>query len=81
MSPTPTETTLTPADLENWSEPGTHLAVIGNPVRHSLSPAIHNAALARMAETDAKFENWRYWKIEAPAEALPATLELLHRLI
>lgn len=79
MNRNPAETTLTPADLEHWDEPGTHLAVIGDPVRHSLSPAMHNAALARMALDDPRFESWRYWRIETPAEALPKTLELLHR--
>lgn len=80
MTRTPTENTLTPSDLEGWTEPGTHLAVIGDPVRHSLSPAMHNAALAHMAKTDPKFALWRYWKIEVPTIELEATLALLHRL-
>ncbi len=79
MNRKPAETTLTPADLEHWDEPGTHLAVIGDPVRHSLSPAMHNAALARMASLDPRFATWRYWRIETPAEALASTLEILHR--
>jgi shikimate dehydrogenase len=80
MNRSPNETTLTPPDLVEWSEPGTHLAVIGDPVRHSLSPPMHNAALAQMATTDARFASWRYWKIEASAESLPDTLSVLHRL-
>ncbi|HUG10881.1 MAG TPA: shikimate dehydrogenase [Opitutaceae bacterium] len=80
MSLRSTDSTLTPADLADWSEPGTHLAVIGDPVRHSLSPPMHNAALAQMAKVDARFASWRYWKIEASAEALPETLSVLHRL-
>lgn len=80
MSLIPNETTLTPSDLAGWNEPGTHLAVIGHPVRHSLSPPMHNAALARMAASDPRFATWRYWKIEASAEELPATLDVLHRL-
>ena len=80
MNRTPNETTLTPADLAGWDEPGTHLAVIGDPVRHSLSPPMHNAALAQMAAADPRFASWHYWKIEASAEALPETLSVLHRL-
>jgi len=78
MNRTPTESTLKPADLEHWDEPGTHLAVVGDPVHHSLSPAMHNAALAHMAAQDPRFASWRYWKIQSAAEALPATLALLH---
>lgn len=80
MSCPPNDLTLTPADLAGWREPGTHLAVIGHPVRHSLSPPMHNAALAWMAESDARFAAWRYWKIEAPVVELEATLRTLHRL-
>jgi shikimate dehydrogenase len=80
MNRKPNETTLTPADLAGWKEPGTHLAVIGNPVRHSLSPPMHNAALERMAVVDPRFKLWRYWKIEAPVETLEATLGTLHGL-
>lgn len=76
----PTDVTLTPSDLEGWNEPGTHLAVIGDPVKHSLSPPMHNAALTRMAEADPRFATWRYWKIEAAATLLRATLSTLHRL-
>lgn len=80
MNRNPNEATLTPADLAGWKEPGTHLAVIGNPVRHSLSPPMHNAALARMAKADPRFSSWRYWKIEVPVETLEATLGTLHGL-
>jgi shikimate dehydrogenase len=67
------------ADLEGWSFAGTALAVIGRPVAHSLSPVIHNAALADMARTTPKFRDWRYFKFDiAPAE-LPRALALFHR--
>jgi shikimate dehydrogenase len=67
------------ADLDAWSFAGTALAVVGRPVAHSLSPAIHNAALAQMARTLPKFADWRYFKFDiAPAE-LPRALQLFHQ--
>lgn len=72
------ESIHTLADLAAWSFPGTALAVIGQPVAHSLSPAIHNAALAELAKTQPKFSAWRYFKFDiAPAE-LPRALQLFH---
>lgn len=35
-------------------------AVIGNPVAHSLSPVMHNALYAALAEKDERFASWRY---------------------
>src|SRR5258708_1646841 len=73
------ESIHTLADLEAWSFPGTALAVIGRPVAHSLSPAIHNAALAELAQTQPKYAGWRYFKFDiAPAE-LPRALSLFHK--
>jgi len=67
------------ADLEAWSFAGTALAVVGRPVAHSLSPAIHNAALAELAKTQPEFASWRYFKFDiAPAE-LARALTLFHR--
>lgn len=42
-------------------------AVIGSPVAHSLSPAMHRAAYAALGLTD-----WRYEAIDVDAEELPA---------
>ena len=67
------------ADLAAWSFAGVALAVVGRPVAHSLSPAIHNAALAELARTQPNFSNWRYFKFDvAPAE-LPQALALFHQ--
>lgn len=66
------------ADLEAWSRPGVSLAVLGHPIKHSISPAMHNAALAVMARSDARFADWRYFRFEVPPEELPRALELLH---
>ncbi|WP_438480889.1 shikimate dehydrogenase family protein [Oleiharenicola lentus] len=67
------------ADLENWSFAGTALTVIGRPVAHSLSPVIHNAALAVMAETAPEFSMWRYFKFDIAPEELPRALKLFHQ--
>ncbi len=77
MTPDPADT-FTLADLEAWHRPGVSLAVLGHPIRHSISPAMHNAALAAMAAADAAFAAWRYFRFEVPPEQLPRALALLH---
>lgn len=69
---------LTLSDLETWSRPGTSLAVLGHPIKHSLSPAMHNAALAELAATDSRYHDWRYFRFDVLPEDLPRTLDLLH---
>lgn len=74
----PEKDVYTLADLASWPDTGTWLAVLGQPIRHSLSPAMHGAALAAMAVRDARFRDWRYVRFEvAPAE-LPAALKAFH---
>ena len=69
---------LTLRDLETWSFSGTALAVLGQPIKHSISPALHNAALASMAERDERFSTWEYFRFEVPPADLPRALALLH---
>lgn len=64
-------TVHTLADLEHWSFPGTALAVLGHPIAHSLSPAMHNAALAELGARRPRFASWRYFKFDID----PADLE------
>ena len=45
------------------------MGVLGNPVRHSLSPAMHNAALAELGL------NWVYLALPAPPERLEQVLD------
>ena len=73
------ESVHTLADLPSWSFPGTALAVIGRPVAHSLSPAIHNAALAELAKSAPRFADWRYFKFDIAPADLPEALALFHR--
>ena len=73
-----THAVLTLDDLETWSAPLTPLAVLGHPIKHSISPAMHNAALAEMARKDPRFAQWQYVRFDVPPEKLPAALERLH---
>lgn len=72
----PKDTTQSWQDLATWEKPGTHLAVLGHPIEHSLSPAMHNAALLRMAERSPKFGDWHYWKFNIVPDRLAEALEL-----
>ncbi len=74
----PADPVLTLRDLECWSRAGTSLAVLGHPIKHSISPAMHNAALAALARTDARFADWEYFRFEVHPDDLPRALELLH---
>lgn len=69
---------LTLSDLERWSFNGTALAVVGQPIKHSVSPAMHNAALADMARHDSRFAAWKYHCFEVPPAELPRALALFH---
>lgn len=69
---------FTLADLAAWSRPGTSLAVLGHPIKHSISPPMHNAALAEMARSDARFADWQYFRFEIHPDDLPLALDLLH---
>jgi shikimate dehydrogenase len=55
----------------------TPLGVLGYPIKHSVSPQMHNAALAELAKTDPKFASWRYYRIEVQPERLKEALDLL----
>jgi shikimate dehydrogenase len=68
------------ADLKNWAKtsrglkPPIRLGVFGDPVAHSLSPQMQNAALEKCGL------EMRYARFEIQASELPATLELLPKL-
>jgi shikimate dehydrogenase len=70
---------LTLHDLETWSRAGTSLAVLGHPIKHSISPAMHNAALAALAAKDRRFADWEYFRFDVAPDDLPRALELLHQ--
>jgi len=69
---------LTLRDLVSWSFSGTALAVLGHPIRHSVSPPMHNAALATLARADAALATWKYFRFDIPPADLPAALQRFH---
>lgn len=66
------------SDLTQWPAGGTWLAVLGHPIAHSVSPAMHNASLARLAATKPRFADWRYTKFDIAPEHLAEALKALH---
>ena len=80
-----TEHIYTLADLKDWPPAkaglppgGTALAVIGHPIAHSLSPVMHNAALAELARREKDYLTWKYFRFDVPPEQLPLALVRLH---
>ena len=59
---------------------GVRLAVLGHPIKHSISPQLHESALAVLAEKEPAFHNWNYRKIEVPPEDLYTALPKLAKL-
>ena len=74
-----TKKVYTLADLKVWDFPGTALAVIGQPIKHSLSPIMQNAAIKCLALKDKQFERWAYFRFEIDPKDLPEALELFHQ--
>lgn len=74
-----TENTLTLRDLDSWNYEGTALAVLGHPIKHSLSPLMHNTALDDLAQEDERFSTWRYFRFDVPPADLPQALTALHQ--
>lgn len=69
---------LTLADLDAWAFTGTALAVLGHPIKHSLSPLMHNTALAEMAREDGQYADWKYFRFDVPPADLTQALVALH---
>lgn len=66
------------AEIAQGAGEGPRLAVLGDPVGHSLSPLMHNAALAVLAGEWPELAAWRYLAVGVRADQLPEALELLH---
>lgn len=69
---------LTLRDLDAWDFRGPALAVLGHPIKHSLSPLMHNTALAGMTADDARYGEWRYFRFDVPPADLPMALKQFH---
>lgn len=74
-----TEKTYTLQDLETTEFDGTPLAVVGHPIQHSVSPAMHNAALAKLSESDSRFKDWAYYRFDIAPEDFSRALPLFHK--
>jgi shikimate dehydrogenase len=70
--------TLTLASLRTAAFAPGQLGVLGDPIAHSLSPAMHNAALATLLPTHPRLAGVRYHRLHVTAEELPEALLLLH---
>lgn len=70
--------TLTLASLRTTEFAPGQLGVLGDPIAHSLSPAMHNAALATLLATHPRLAGVRYHRLHITAEELPTALALLH---
>lgn len=75
----PPEPTHSWEALADWEPRGVELAVLGFPISHSLSPAMHNAALAWLVRSNPEFADWHYTRFEVPPEHLSEALVALHR--
>ncbi len=65
-------------NLNFTAPPGKRLVVLGDPISHSLSPFMHNAALAEMSIVYPEMADWRYEAVHVPAVDLPSALPILH---
>lgn len=74
-----TEKTYTLDDLGTVSFPGTPLAVIGHPIKHSVSPAMHNAAIAKMRLQDSRFNDWAYYRFDIAPEDFAQAVPLFYK--
>lgn len=74
-----TNQTYTLADLGQVDFGTTPLAVLGHPIQHSISPAMHNAAIQKMRLKESRFNDWNYFRFDVPAEDLAQGLALLHQ--
>ena len=74
-----TNFTYTIADLGQAKFEGKPLAVIGHPIRHSISPVMHNAAIAKMRIMDSRFNNWSYYRFDIAPEDFAEAINLFHK--
>ncbi len=73
----PVESVFQLSDLATGLLPPRPLAVLGDPIVHSLSPQMHNAALREMGEA---FREWSYLRLQIRAEEMQDALPQLHAL-
>ena len=78
MPPSADTPTLTLDALATWARTAPSFAVLGQPIRHSVSPAMHNAVLDAVGAGDARWAGSRYFRFEVAPADLAAALPRLH---
>ena len=66
-------------DLDNLEFLGTPLAVIGHPIKHSVSPAMHNAAIAKLRPANSRFNDWAYYRFDIAPEDFVDAVRLFYK--
>lgn len=74
-----TNSVATLSDLQTIPLAKFPLAVFGKPIVHSLSPKMQNAALREMSKTNAKYNDWAYYKFEIDPKILGEALLEFHK--
>lgn len=69
--------TLTLADIRQMNFPARSLGVLGDPVAHSLSPAMHNAAIAAGSAQHPELKGLNYYRLHIKSAELAEALNLL----
>jgi len=72
--------TLTLASLAATTFTGPQLGVLGDPIAHSLSPAMHGAAIAELGATHPALAHLAYLRLHIAAAELPEALRRLRAL-
>lgn len=71
------EKSLTLNEILSMDFPQPCLAVLGDPISHSLSPAMHNAALQALASSQPQLSKVKYLRLHIKPEELAQTLSVL----
>ena len=71
------ENSLTLKEILSMDFPHPCLAVLGDPISHSLSPAMHNAALQTLAKDHPELRQVKYLRLHIKPEELAETLAVL----
>lgn len=71
--------TLTLKDLAKLDFSGTSLAVLGSPIKHSLSPLLHQTAFEYIQHKKNLLFNWHYYRFRIEPQELEEALNLFHK--
>ncbi len=69
--------TLTLADIRQTNFPARSLGVLGDPISHSLSPAMHNAAITTGSAQHPELKGLNYYRIHIKPDELAEALNVL----